>query len=543
MKDNQYYLKPNVVLEPLIDGWYAWTHLVYPPTAALNMISRHFKIMGSYIQAPHVHAAAVKNPKMLGGPFMNFNNNRAKEIQSLMEATKAKRKRWLELAQAIKELDAIISRKKDGFSLESLYDEVPEPLRGLVELSYDLHNNAGYRFFDQLLYKSEYYIEDAQHISMWLTNNDERPFVLSTPRLGDEESINIEIPFSSPAIDELHRLRKRPASYEHIKRLIGCNAKDEKLLHSFLTTEEPLPYEKYTGDKVRMRYFGHACILIETKDVTILVDPVISYYGYQTDVSRFSYSDLPDEIDYVLITHNHQDHILFETMLSLRHRVKTVIVPEGNIGSLADPNLKLILNQIGFSNVVSMEEMEEIKFHNCSISGLPFLGEHGDLDVKTKLCYVVKVDRFSMLFMADSCNLEPRLYDRISALIDPIDVIFLGMECDGAPYSWVYGPLIMEEVPRDKDNSRRLAGSNFVRGRSLVDTFKPKELYVYAMGLEPWLEFISSVRYREDAHPIVASNQLIEYCRDRNIIAERLYGEKEILYSLDAELVSSPLQT
>ena len=539
MKENQYYLKPNVVLEPLIDGWYAWTHLVYPPTAALNMISRHFKIMNSYIQAPHVHAAAVKNPKMLGGPFMNFEGNRAKEVQALMEDTKEKRKSWLELAESIKELDALVARKKDGFSLENLYDEVPEPLKGLVELSYDLHNHASFRFFEQLVYKSKYNVEEAQHISMWLTDNDERPFVLSTARLADDKSINLPVPFSSPVIDELHRLRKEPADYAYIKDLVGCGPGEEELLRSFLTTEAPPPYEKYTGDKVRMRYFGHACILIETKDVTILVDPVISYYGYQADVARFSYSDLPDEIDYVLITHNHQDHILFETMLSLRHRVKTIIIPEGNIGSLQDPNLRLILNQIGFHNVVALGEMESVEFHNCTITGLPFLGEHGDLDVKTKLCYVIKFDAFSMMFMADSCNLEPRLYDRIAALIDPVDVIFLGMECDGAPYSWVYGPLIMEEVPRDKDNSRRLAGSNFARGKHLVASFRPKELYLYAMGLEPWLEFISSVRYREDANPIIASNQLIAYCHEQGIIAERLYGEKEILYGLVNEMADA----
>lgn len=537
MTEKQYYLKPNLVLEPLIDGWYAWTHLVYPPTAALNMIGRHFKIMQSYIQAPHVHAAAVKNPKMLGGPFMNFEGNRAKEVQELMDNTKEKRKDWLELAQAIREMDALVTGHQDGYTLEPLYEKVPKALKGLVELSYDLYNRAGYRFFESLMYRSKYYLPQAQHFSMWLTSNDERPFVLSTARLLDDKSINLDIPFASKKVDALHALRKIPASYTYVRELVNCRPEEDVLLQSFLTTEAPPSYEKYKGDKVRMRYFGHACILIETKDTSILVDPVISYYGYQADVERFSYSQLPDEIDYVLITHNHQDHILFETMLSLRSRVKTIIVPESNIGSLQDPSLKMILQNIGFQNVVALGEMETIHFSNCTVTGLPFMGEHGDLDVKTKLCYIVKFEAFSMLFMADSCNVEPRLYDRIVSLIDPVDVIFLGMECDGAPYSWVYGPLLMEEVPRDKDGSRRLAGSDFNRGKALVDTFRPKELYVYAMGLEPWLEFISSVRYREDAHPIMASNQLVAYCRDRGVIAERLYGEKEILYSTTGNMM------
>jgi hypothetical protein len=39
-----------------------------------------------------------------------------------------------------------------------------------------------------------------------------------------------------------------------------------------------------------------------------------------------------------------------------------------------------------------------------------------------------------------------------------------------------------------------------------------------------------SLKYTEDSNPIIASNKLIEVCRERNILAERLFGEKEIVY-------------
>ena len=131
---------------------------------------------------------------------------------------------------------------------------------------------------------------------------------------------------------------------EEIQRELGVSEEQETLFKSFFTMEKPPVYEKYTGDKVRMRYFGHACILVETKDLTILIDPVISYYGYMTEIDRFSDVDLPDEIDYVLITHNHQDHILFETLLPLRHKIKNIVVPRTTNGALQDPNLKLMFN-------------------------------------------------------------------------------------------------------------------------------------------------------------------------------------------------------
>ncbi|HLJ90594.1 MAG TPA: MBL fold metallo-hydrolase, partial [Candidatus Angelobacter sp.] len=59
------YLKENVQVEPLIDQWYAWSHLIPPATAARNITERHMKIMDSYISSPQIHANAVKNPKML----------------------------------------------------------------------------------------------------------------------------------------------------------------------------------------------------------------------------------------------------------------------------------------------------------------------------------------------------------------------------------------------------------------------------------------------------------------------------------------------
>jgi hypothetical protein len=49
--------------------------------------------------------------------------------------------------------------------------------------------------------------------------------------------------------------------------------------------------------------------------------------------------------------------------------------------------------------------------------------------------------------------------------------------------------------------------------------------------MEPWLEFISSIKYTDESHPIVASGQLVEDCKARGIVAERLFGEKELLYN------------
>lgn len=39
---------------------------------------------------------------------------------------------------------------------------------------------------------------------------------------------------------------------------------------------------------------------------------------------RFTFNDLPDRIDYVVISHNHQDHCSPEVLMQLRHKIGTV---------------------------------------------------------------------------------------------------------------------------------------------------------------------------------------------------------------------------
>ncbi|HEX5324474.1 MAG TPA: MBL fold metallo-hydrolase [Capsulimonadaceae bacterium] len=530
MSDEKLYLRPNVVVEPLIDHWYAWAHLLSPATAAMNIDGRHMKIMQSYINAPQVHASAVKNPAMLGGPFIDYETNRVDDIKCLMQYTREKRGNMLEFADAIKQLDKLLEEEAKGYSLEPLYPKVPDILRGYVEMVYDLNNSPSFRVIEALLYHSDFHDTSSQSMMLSLIDQDHRPFILSTPRLEGPNDVHLQIPFSSAAIDELFKMKKTPQTYAFIKEQLGIPDKYDAKFQTFLTPDPPAPYAKYEGDGARWRYFGHACILLETKHTSILLDPVLSY-TYDSEISRYTYADLPDEIDYVLITHNHQDHILMETMLQIRHKVKNVVVPRCSGGSLQDPSLKLMLLNHGFKNVIEIGELERIDFDRGSITALPFLGEHSDLDVRTKAAHLVKVDGHTVLFAADSCNIEPRLYEHLHRVLGDVEILFLGMECDGAPLSWLYGPLLTTQLPRSMDQSRRLAGSNYERGIDIVNTCNCKEAYVYAMGQEPWLNYIMSKKYTEESNPIIASNKLIADCKGRGIVAERLFGEKELFLS------------
>ncbi len=524
----QFYLRPNVVVEPLVHHWYAWSHLIPPATAARNATERHLRIMDSFLQSPAAHAAAVKNPKMLGGPFMDLPETEIDSVRKL--AGETRNSALAGLSQLLAELDELVQSQADGHSLESMYARIPAALQGYVELVYDLHGNPSFRLMESLLYKSPFYDDSQQSLMLSLITEDERPFVLSTPRFEDDRHLHLRMPFRDDRVETLFALKREPSAMSTIQDRLGlANGQAEKI-SPLVTKEAPRPYRAYDGDGARWRYFGHACILLETRGANLLIDPVLSY-TYENNISRYTYDDLPERIDCVLITHNHQDHLLFETLIQLRSRIQTIVVPRNAGGALQDPSMKLILRACGFRNVVEMDEMESLKFGALEVTGLPFLGEHGDLDVRTKLAYLVRTHGHSLLFAADSCNISPRMYAHVHKAVGDVDVLFVGMECDGAPMSWLYGPLFFAKPERSHDQSRRLAGSNFERAQGIVDQFRCKEVYVYAMGQEPWLNYVMSVKYTEQSNPIVQSNLLIEACRRRGLVAERLFGEKEILLS------------
>lgn len=513
--------------EPLVDGWYAWSHLLPPATAARNLTERHLRIMESYIESPETHAAAVKNPALLGGPFMDFGRERVRDVERLRDRTVSARSHLMDLSRSIETLDILLREKAAGYSLESLYPEVPACLQGYVELTYDLNNHPAFRLIEPLLYRSPFYDASMQSVILSEVTGDDRPFVLSTPRLDTGDSVQLQIPFASDRLDSLFRTKSEPAPFDTLRETLCLSDGDAQRFRAFVTVEQPRPYPRYEGAGARWRYFGHACILFETRDVSVLLDPVLSY-TYESGVSRYTYQDLPEVLDYVLITHNHQDHILFETLLQLRHRIRNIVVPRNGGGALQDPSLKLLLRQCGFRSVIELSEMEDITFDRGAITAVPFLGEHGDLSVLTKSAYHLRVGEHTVLFAADSCNICPKMYEHIQREVGDVEILFVGMECDGAPVSWIYGPLLTQRLPRRQDHSRRLAGSNYERARAMVEQFHCKEVYVYAMGQEPWLTYVMSIKYTDKSNPIIQSNRLIETCHEQGVTAERLFGEKEI---------------
>ena len=521
------YLKANVQVDPLFNQWYAWNLLVPPVTAAVNTLERHLKMMTSFVNAPAMHAAALKNPAMRGGMFVDLPASRVPEVRALIAETQQRSAHLIEFAKALVQLTRMLQERAKGMAMESLYEHIPEPLRGYVELCYDMANNPFFRVHEALLYRSRYYAEDSQSVALGAIVEDrKRPFMLSTPRLPDGETVFLKVPFADPRFDELFRMKRTPQPFEAISaRFAG--AATEAQLRPLFTEQAPPPAPRYTGDGFRVRYLGHATLLIESRDVTILTDPIISY-NYGASPERFTFEDLPESIDYVLITHSHHDHVHFETLLQIRHLVKHFIVPRNFDGFPQDPSLQLALRHTGFANVQEVRDFDEIPIPGGRIVALPFLGEHHDLNVQSRATWRVEIGGRSIMAIADSGILDARLFDEVERLYGKSEVLFLGMECEGAPASWIYGPMFTKPLTREVDQSRRARGSNCAEAVSLIERLGFGSVYVYAMGQEPWLSHILDNELSDESVSLAESRKLMAWCADRGIVAENLFAKKEI---------------
>ncbi|KMQ68884.1 beta-lactamase [Chryseobacterium sp. FH2] len=83
-------------------------------------------------------------------------------------------------------------------------------------------------------------------------------------------------------------------------------------------------------------WLGHSSYYIQTDGVSFLIDPVLSLYGSPfkffnkafAGADIFKPDDIPD-LDYLVITHDHYDHLDYPTVKAIRNRVGKVILPLG----------------------------------------------------------------------------------------------------------------------------------------------------------------------------------------------------------------------
>jgi L-ascorbate metabolism protein UlaG (beta-lactamase superfamily) len=526
MGNESLYLRPNVIIEPLVDKFYAWMHTVAPVQACMNLAFLQVPLLESYLQSPPVHMAAVRNPAMRGGYFVNVEEERADEVRDLVASIKRDRADMLRFAEAVAEAEDMLRQSATGYDLTPLYSKLPEALSGVVELAYDMSNNASLHFLEPLVYTSQAYTEARQSVQLSIEPGTERPFILSTPRLPFPNVIDLPIPFRNEGIEKLFKSRFQATSLEDLCAALEVpdDATAERIGDLLLAPEPTLAKDRHIEGGGRVRYLGHACLLLQTPEAAILTDPFLSADTGATD--RYTYIDLPDYLDLVLITHGHQDHIVLETLLQLRGRVGAVVVPRSSRGNLCDPSLGLYLEHLGLP-VVEVEEYDEVRFTGGRVVATPFLGEHSDLDIRSKSTFWVELAGKSVFVGADSSGVDPVLYRHIRRHLGTADMAFLGMECDGAPLTWLYQALLTQPISKKMSDSRKLSGSNAAQAGAIVTELGAGEAYIYAMGEESWLGHVMATSYNDDSYQLQQVAEFLSWCSENGVKAEHLFGQRE----------------
>ncbi|UXA53245.1 MBL fold metallo-hydrolase [Xanthomonas prunicola] len=527
MSDTQGYLRVNAVARPLLNHWILWDMLIPPVQSALVVAKQQLPILESYLRAPEQHAQAARDPALMGGPWINYPSPKTAEIAQLLERTRVAQGDALALAAALQALEDLLRQQASGQSLESLYAQIPGELAGLVELVYDLNDHPGLRLLEGLLYRSRFYRRDLQEFAFGLVERDWLPYERSTPVLESPQTPVLALPWNDARLDTLFRAERAQVVIDEVAERLGVAASQRAGFAALFDAAPPPQRHRPPAAGVRIRYLGHACLLVESDQVSILTDPFVAY-DYPTDLPRYTLADLPERIDYVLITHGHSDHIRPETLLRLRHRIGTVVVPHSAGRRLQDPSLKLMLQALGFERVIELHEFERLALPDGAITALPFLGEHSDLDIQGKAGYHVRLKGCSAACLADSCNLDPSLYRHIAAELGAVDALFLGMECEGSPLSWGYGHLLTRRIDPKLDRSRRDRGSHADEAIALIERWPARRAYVYAMGQEPWLNHVLAINQSGEHLGLREADRFLAHCRARGIDGERLFAMKEL---------------
>ena len=235
-------------------------------------------------------------------------------MRELLADTEARCAKLLTWARDFRQFDRELQESAKGYSLSDFYARLPQSMLGLAEVLYDLNNHPKVRLQEELMYEADL-AAGTQQIMLSRVPEEDRLFFMSTPRLESNDNLIFNIDFADRRLDLVSSMRTRSRSRTLIASELGIRPEQEEVFDRlWTTTPAHRDAPEYHGNGVRVRYFGHACVLLQTAEVSILIDPMVAWDNDKGD-DRYTFCDLPDWLDYVVLSHNHQDHCAPEMLI------------------------------------------------------------------------------------------------------------------------------------------------------------------------------------------------------------------------------------
>lgn len=125
---------------------------------------------------------------------------------------------------------------------------------------------------------------------------------------------------------------------------------------------------------IRTTLIGHACLLIQSKETTILTDPVWFDYLWE-EINTLCPSivlqkDKIPPVDVLNLSHRHQDHFDVHTLAYLK-RNDRILKPDVTILAPQDDILLDVLKELEFENVRIVSDFEPIQIKDVTITATP----------------------------------------------------------------------------------------------------------------------------------------------------------------------------
>ncbi|MDO5521139.1 MAG: MBL fold metallo-hydrolase [bacterium] len=197
-------------------------------------------------------------------------------------------------------------------------------------------------------------------------------FILLNPVFGGRVNKADKEEYTSRATNYIDGKFVYPEEYE-LESGLEDNRVSEKELYpeNKLTAVEPMISESPAEDQFNVTWLGHSSLLIQMHGMNILIDPVFNEHPspvFFAGPNRFSdmaitIEELP-EIDLVIFSHDHYDHLDMDTVKELDSKVKKYIVPLGVENHLEHWN-------IGSSKIEKLSWWEETEVNGLTIGCTP----------------------------------------------------------------------------------------------------------------------------------------------------------------------------
>ena len=262
----------------------------------------------------------------------------------------------------------------------------------------------------------------------------------------------------------LERIRKSPnflnGAFKNQQKTVVSSDFNWKTIPQFFSNgnnkipSKELPIQKLTKSyfenepqQPRITWFGHSAAFVEMENLNIFIDPMLGDVPAPHPLlgSKRFQKELPiaidslPQIDVVLISHDHYDHLDYESIVKLKNKVKQFYVPLG---------IKAHLTSWGISEekITEFDWWENINYKGVEFVSTParhFSGRGITNRNSTLWCsWVLKSENYSIFFSGDSGY--GKHFKEIGEKYGPFD--FALVECGQYNEQWSQIHMMPEET-------------------------------------------------------------------------------------------------